>query len=168
MIDDFQQEMIFTSILLHIKFDKVFKYDLIKIWRLECFVCLKLVLNVVYNTLLHCWYTTKNNKFLMKIFATKMLSYLTFAMAKVKIKLPSHSFPNSHGCIQALLRHTESYPDMFRILCNPYLFNHAIIRTLAYLELKVSSKACQTCEMIRFIQSLGLDKTVYSSIFKGI
>ena len=61
-------------------------------------VCLMLVFtNVVYHVSLHCWYTIKNNKFLTKIFAVIKLSYLTFATAKVKMKLPTHFFPNSHG-----------------------------------------------------------------------
>ena len=43
--------------------------------------------NVIYNASLHRKYTTTSNKFLTKIFAAVMQSYLTFAMAKVKIKL---------------------------------------------------------------------------------
>ena len=54
--------------------------------------------NVIYNATLHRWYTTRNNKFLTKIFAVSMPSYLNFATAKVKIKLLSHFFPNCYGC----------------------------------------------------------------------
>ena len=32
-----------------------------------------------------------------------MPQYLTFMVAKIKIKLPSHFFPNSHGCVCLLL-----------------------------------------------------------------
>ena len=37
---------------------------------------------------------------MFNIFAIVMLPYLTFTTAKVKIKLLSHFFPNSHGCTQ--------------------------------------------------------------------
>ena len=40
--------------------------------------------------------------------------------------------------------------------------------TLAYLEPKVSTEACQTCKMIMHIQSPGIIKTVYSNIFRDI
>ena len=36
--------------------------------------------------------------FFIKIFDVVMSSYLTFATTKVKIKLPSYFFSNSHGC----------------------------------------------------------------------
>ena len=39
---------------------------------------------------------------------------------------------------------------------------------LAYLESKVSSRACQTCNMIMHIQSPGIVGTVYSSTAKDI
>ena len=89
-----------TSILLHMmKLDKVFKYNLIKRFEgLDTFLRLCLMLdftNVIYNASFHCWYTTKNNKFLTKTFAVVMPSYLTFATAKVKTKLPSLFFPNA-------------------------------------------------------------------------
>ena len=58
-------------------------------------VCLILMLvftNVTYNASLHHWFTTRNNKFLTKIFVVVMPSYLTFATAKLKIKLPLYFF----------------------------------------------------------------------------
>ena len=58
--------------------------------------------------------------------------------------------------------------DICRTLCNPCIYNRAIFGTLAHLELEASSKACQTCKLIRYIQSPGIVRTVYSSIFKVI
>ena len=56
-------------------------------------VCLILVfINVIYNASLHCWYTTRNKRFLLKNFAVVMLSNLAFVTAKVKRKLLSHFF----------------------------------------------------------------------------
>ena len=88
----------YISFIFHLS---VFKYNLIKIWRFKHFVqsmfndCF--FINVFYNALLHRWNTTRN-KFLTKIFAVAMPSYLTFATANINIKLPSHFFPNSHSC----------------------------------------------------------------------
>ena len=39
------------------------------------------------------------NFFILQIFTIVMPPYLTFTTAKVKIKLPSYFFPNSHGCL---------------------------------------------------------------------
>ena len=36
----------------------------------------------------------------MKIFTIDMPLYQTFAAAKIKVILPLHFFPNSHGCIR--------------------------------------------------------------------
>ena len=100
-INNFQWEM-FTLLLYYIwwsmaKFLSIFKIFFEGLNTLLR-VCLMFVFNnVIYNALLHRWYTTKNNRFLMKLFAVIMPSYLTFAAAKVKIKLLSHFFPNSHG-----------------------------------------------------------------------
>ena len=55
-----------------------------------------------------------------------------------------------------------------RTLCNPCLYNRVIFRTLVYLEPEAFSKSCQTFKMIRYIQSPGIVRTVYSSIFKDI
>ena len=81
-----------SSILLHMmKFDKVFINNLIKIWKVEHSVKSLLMLvftSVIYNVLLHRWYTTRN-KFLTKLFAVIMLLYLIFA---TKIKLLSYFF----------------------------------------------------------------------------
>ena len=41
---------------------------------------------------------------------------------------------HASGHIQALLRHVESYSDLFRILCNPYMYKRVIFRTLVDLE----------------------------------
>ena len=43
-----------------------------------------------------------------------------------------------------------------------------LFSTLGYLEPEASSNTCGTCQMIRQIQSPGIVKTVYSSIFKHI
>ena len=61
----------------------------------------------------------------------------------------------------------EVYSVIFRILCNPCIYNRIIFRTLAHLDPQASSKACGTRKMIRYIQSPGIIRTVFSSIFKG-
>ena len=79
---------------------KLFKYNLIKTWRFEHFVksTFSAFFNyAIYNASLHRLYSTRKNKFLTKNFAIVILPYLTFATAKVKIKLASHFCPNSHG-----------------------------------------------------------------------
>ena len=43
--------------------------------------------SVIYDASLHRSYSTRSNKFLAKIFTIVMPSYLTFVIAKVKIKL---------------------------------------------------------------------------------
>ena len=58
--------------------------------------------------------------------------------------------------------------DIFGIWRNFCIYNRAIFRTLAYLEPKASAKVCLTCKMIAHIQSPGIVRTVYSSIFKDI
>ena len=63
---------------------------------------------------------------------------------------------------------TEPHSDIFRTMCNPCMYNCAIFKTLADLEPETSSKVCKTCQMIRHIQSPGMVRTVYSSIFKDI
>ena len=70
--------------------------------------------------------------------------------------------------IEALLRHTEPYSDIFRILWSPCIYNCAIFRTLTYLKPKASSKACPTCKMFRHTQSPGIIRTVYSRIIKDL
>ena len=65
-------------------------------------------------------------------------------------------------------RHIDTNSDIFRTLHNLCIYNHAIFRTLADLEPDPSSKACETCKMIRHIQCPGIVKTVYSNIFKDI
>ena len=75
--------------------------------------------------------------------------------------------------ILALLRHIEPYSDIFRTLCKPCIYNRAIFRTLAYSELKASSKACRTFKMIRHIQSPGIEQFFnyfqrYLGIFRDI
>ena len=56
---------------------------------------------------MHCCIAdTKNNNFFTKLFAIVMLLYLTFTMAKFKIKLLFYFFPNSHGCGQRHLQKT--------------------------------------------------------------
>ena len=46
--------------------------------------------------------------------------------------------------------------DWLRIPCNPCICDYAIFKTLAYLETETSSKACQTCRMIKHIESPGI------------
>ena len=46
-------------------------------------------------------------------------------------------------------------------MCNPYIYNRTIYRTLAYLEPHASSKACGTHTMIRYIQRPCIVKTVF-------
>ena len=61
----------------------------------------------------------------------------------------------------------EAYWTIFshiRTLYNPYIYNRAIFRILAYSEPEVSSRACGTCKMIGYIQSPGIVRTVYSII----
>ena len=77
------------------KFDKVFKYNLIKIWTLAT-IWMLVFTNAIYNVLLHRWYNTKN-KSLTNIFAIMMPLYLIFATAKVKTEFPSYFLPNFHA-----------------------------------------------------------------------
>ena len=70
--------------------------------------------------------------------------------------------------IQALLRHIESYSEIFKTLCNPCICNHAIFKTLTHLEPGASSSVCGICKMIRHVQCPGIIRTVYSTIFKDI
>ena len=53
-------------------------------------------------------------------------------------------------------------------LLKPCIYNCDMFRILAYLEAEASSKACQTCKMNMHIQSPGIVRIVYSSIFKNI
>ena len=53
-------------------------------------------------------------------------------------------------------------------LRDPCIDNHAIFRTLVYLERKASSKACQTYQISMHIQRPGIARTVYSIIFEDI
>ena len=64
-----------------------------------------------------------------------------------------HSAIFSHVKVKAYSGIIEAFSSIFR---------H--IRTLAYLEPEASSKVCQTCKMIRDIQSPGIVRTVYLSI----
>ena len=68
--------------------------------------------------------------------------------------------------IQALLRHIELYSNIFRMCCNPCIYNSTIFRTLTHLEPEASSKACLTCQMIKHVQSL--IRSVYSIFFEDI
>ena len=70
--------------------------------------------------------------------------------------------------IQVLLRHIEPYSNIFRTLCNTCIYNRAIFRILAYLEIEESSKVCWTNKMIKYIQSPGIVRTVYSTILKNV
>ena len=74
-----------------------------------------------------------------------------------------------------ILQHIEEYSDIIeaygtiirpiQTLHNPYVYNRGTVRTLAYLEPKVSSKSCQACKIVNHIQGPGI-KTVNSNIFK--
>ena len=72
----------------------------------------------------------------------------------------------------AMSRRIKGHEDILRhiqaTLCNLCFCNRAIFRTLAYLEPVASSSNCQICKIIRHIQSPGIIRTVYSSIFKDI
>ena len=70
--------------------------------------------------------------------------------------------------IQGLLRRMEPQSDIFGPLRNACIYNCVILRTLAYLEPKASSKARQTCKMIMHIRNSNIVRTVYASIFKDI
>ena len=59
--------------------------------------------------------TTASDSFMLKIFAVVILPYLTFTMTKVKIKLPSYFFPNSHGWIYFF----ENLPGIFHFFSLP-------------------------------------------------
>ena len=67
-----------------------------------------------------------------------------------------------------LLRDIELYSDIFKTLCNPYIYNLAIFRILAHLEPEASSKAYQKFKIIRHIQSPGTVRKGYLNIFKDI
>ena len=90
----FSMRDVCTSILLHMmKFDNVFKYNLIKILRLEQehVQCLFLLMLFI----MHCCIIDtlpKITKFWQNFFAVLMPSYLTFVTAKVKIILLSRYF----------------------------------------------------------------------------
>ena len=75
-----------------------------------------------------------------------------------------------HYC--SILSYVQTYSDICVIhKYNHYKYNHYIFRTLAYsnLEPETSSNTCQTCQMIKHIQSPpGIVRTVFSSIFKNI
>ena len=66
--------------------------------------------------------------------------------------------------IEVYLGITEAYGAIVRNIRN----NRAIFRTLAYLEAEASSKVCRTCKMMMHIQSPGIVRTIYSSVFKDI
>ena len=51
------------------------------------------------------------------------------------------------------------------MLLQPYC---GIFRTLAYLTPEAYSKPCQISKMMRHIENSGIDRTVYSSIFRHI
>ena len=68
------------------------------------------------------------------------------------------------------MRHIEPYSIIFRTLCNPYIYSHAIFRTLAYWEPQASSKACGTWKMVKHIQNPGTEQFVeaFSRMFSDI
>ena len=66
--------------------------------------------------------------------------------------------------IEVYLGIIEAYGAIVRNIRN----NLSIFRTLAYLEAEASSKACRTCKMMMHIQSPGIVRTIYSSVFKDI
>ena len=70
--------------------------------------------------------------------------------------------------IQGLLRRMEPQSDIFGPLRNACIYNCVILRTLAYLEPKASSKARQTCKMIMHIRSSEQFIQVFSRIFRHI
>ena len=62
----------------------------------------------------------------------------------------------------------EPQPDIFGTLREPCIYIRAILRALVYLQPEASSKASRISKMIRHIQSTGILRTAYSSIFKDI
>ena len=69
------------------------------------------------------------------------------------------------------MRHIEVFPDIFGTLCNSCTCSCGIFRTLAHLDPEAFSKACQTCKVIRHIDSPGIGRTViqvFSRIFRDI
>ena len=77
------------------------------------------------------------------------------------------------GILRAL-RHNETFihiepcSDILRTLCNACIYNSAILKNLTYFKPWASSKACETCKMIRHIQSPDIVRTGCSSSFKDI
>ena len=59
-------------------------------------------------------------------------------------------------------------PYIFRTLYNSCIYSRAIFRTKAHLESAASSKICETYKMIRHIQSRGIVRRVYLSVFQYI
>ena len=55
--------------------------------------------SVIYNALLHHWYTTRNNRFLMKLFA--VISDLCEGKSQTKIIVTFFSY--SYGCLKDVL-----------------------------------------------------------------
>ena len=70
--------------------------------------------------------------------------------------------------IQALLRNTEQYSDIFRTLCYLCIYKLVIFRTLTHLEFQASSKAGRTRKMIMQILNPGIVRKVSSKHFKYI
>ena len=63
------------------------------------------------------------------------------------------------------MRQIETYSDIFQLCVTLAFQNCVIFRTLAYLELKTSSKTCQTCKNSIFRAQVSLFK---DSLFKHL
>ena len=65
----------------------------------------------------------------------------------------------------AIFRHTEGYSDIIEVYVDS---RNPCMKTLPYLELEASSKACQTFKMTMHIQTYGIVRKGYSSILKDL
>ena len=100
---------------------------------------------------------------------TEMFSYEFYEISKDTF-FTEHLWATA-SVYQGSLWRIQSYSDIFKTLRNPCIYNCAIFRTLAYLELKTYSKTCHTCKMIRHIQTPGIVRTVFQGyllIFRDI
>ena len=72
-----------------------------------------------------------------------------------------------------MLRHIEVYSGIIeahgaiiKTMCNPCIYNRALFRILAYLELKASSKVFQAYKIIMHIQSPNTVRTVFQEFLR--
>ena len=68
--------------------------------------------------------------------------------------------------IWTLLSCMEPQSERFGTLRNPWIYNRAIFRTLAYLEPDASTKACRTCKIIMHIYGPDIVRSLFKH-FQG-